>query len=212
MTLRDVARWTISRLGLAGSDPMIALLSRLLKATKFEDMKMPLAIVATDLNTGKPVVFRGSGDVVMPIRASCSYPGLFLPIRDGTRSLVDGFISMAVPALPLLSMGCTHIVSVDIPSPDEIRDFGNMFAVVSRCFQVMGTRTSHEWKRYSNVVISCPATDLAWDSFASAKNLIEIGEKAALTAVPAIRKWFVPVIGPNQTESRYLGCVANGGV
>lgn len=189
MKLRDVARWTISRYGLAGSDRMIPFLARLLKVTSFEDMKVPLAVVATDLNGGKPVVFKGKGDVILPIRASCSYPGLFLPIRDGRRCLVDGFVSMEVPALPLRQMGCTHIISVHLASPGDCPDFGNMLAVVNRCFQVMSTRTENEWRRYSNIVISPAVTDLAWDSFASAKNLIECGEKAALAAIPTISKW-----------------------
>jgi NTE family protein len=189
MKLRDVARWTISRYGLAGSDRMIQFLGRLLKAKRFEDMKLPLAVVATDLTTGKPVVFEKTGDVVLPIRASCSYPGLFLPIRDGRRCLVDGFVSMEVPTLPLRRMGCTHIVAVHLPSPGDCPDFGNMLAVVNRCFQVMSVRSEGEWRRYANLVISPNVAELAWDSFASAKKLIESGERAALAAIPTIRKW-----------------------
>ena len=191
MRLRDVARWTISLRGFAESERMIPFLGRLLKATRFEDMRIPLAIVATDLNAGKPVVFQGKGDAVVAIRASCAYPGLYLPIRDGNRHLVDGFVSMEVPALPLRRMGCTHVISVRIPSPADCQDFGNMFAVVNRCFQVLGTRTETEWRRHSNLVISPPVEDLAWDSFASAKTLIERGEKAALAVMPAITKWLV---------------------
>jgi NTE family protein len=189
MKLRDVARWTISRYGLAGSDRMIQFLGRLLKATRFEDMKLPLAVVATDLNSGKPVVYQGKGDVVLPIRASCSYPGLFLPMRDGRRCLVDGFVSMEVPALPLRRMGCTHVIAVHLASPEECPDFGNMLAVVSRCFQVMSTRTEGEWRRHAQIVISPDVATLAWDSFASAKSLIDSGEKAAQAAIPAIQKW-----------------------
>jgi NTE family protein len=189
MKLRDVARWTISRHGLAGSDRMIPFLGRLLKASRFEDMKLPLAIVATDLNAGKPVVFRGKGDVIVPIRASCSYPGLYQPIRDGNRCLVDGFVSMEVPALPLRSMGCTHIIAVHLPSPSDCEDFGNMLAVVQRCFQVLSTRSEAEWRRHAQVVISPDVSALAWDSFASAKSLIESGEKAAMAAIPTIQKW-----------------------
>src|SRR5438552_11955390 len=68
MRFRDVARWSIGRMGFAGSDPMIAFLKRILKQDRFESMKTPLAVVATDLTTGEPVVFRGRGDVVLPIR------------------------------------------------------------------------------------------------------------------------------------------------
>ena len=204
MRLRDVARWTISLRGLAGSDRMIPFLGRLLKANRFEDMKIPLAIIATDLNTGKAVVFKDKGDAIMPIRASCAYPGLYLPIRDGKRSLVDGFVSMEVPAIPLRRMGCTHVISVRIPSPTDCENFGNMFAVVNRCFQVMGARTEVEWRRHSNLVISPAVDDLAWDSFASAKILIERGEKAALAELPTIKKWLASAVADSTLKTTGL--------
>jgi NTE family protein len=189
MKFRDVARWTLSVMGLAGSDRMITLLTRLLKANRFEDMRIPLAIVATDIIRGKSVTFHSHGDVVMPIRASCSYPGLFLPIRHLGRLLVDGFVTMEVPAAPLLQMGADRVVSVVIPNQNGVDDYGNMFSVISRSFQVMSSRTENEWRRYSNIVIAPRVADMAWDSFASAKHLIAAGEQAAEEAMPQIKKW-----------------------
>ena len=189
MKFRDVARWTLNLMGLAGSDRMITFLARLLKANRFEEMRIPLAIVATDLLTGRPVTYHGKGDVIVPIRASCSYPGLFLPIRYQGRLLVDGFVSMEVPAAPLLQMGADRVISIAIPNQEGSADYGNMFSVLSRCFQLMSARTENEWRRYSNVVIKPPVAHMAWDSFASAKNLIEAGEKAAMEAMPAIKRW-----------------------
>src|SRR5258708_22348884 len=89
MRLKDIARWTINLLGLAGSERMELFLKRLLKAHRFEDMKIPLAVVATDLTTGEPVVFRDRGDVIVPIRGSFSFPGLFTPMPHEGRVLVD---------------------------------------------------------------------------------------------------------------------------
>jgi len=190
--LRDVARFTLSRLGFAGSDHMVRLLGRLLKVSRFEDMQIPLAVIATDLNSGKPVIFQDSGDVHLPIRASCAYPGLFLPIQESGRSLVDGFVSMEVPAAPLLRMGCTHVIAVNIPSPVDCKDFGHMFSVISRCFQIMGTQAESEWRKHCSIVITPAVEDLAWDSFTSAKVMIERGEQAAIAAMPAIRQWLEP--------------------
>jgi NTE family protein len=201
MRFRDVARWTLNFRGLAGSDRMITFLARLLKVTRFEDMKIPLAIVATDIVRGKPVTFHGEGDVVMPIRASCSYPGLFLPIRYQGRLLVDGFVAMEVPAEPLLQMGAKQVISAAIPSQEGMEDYGNMFSVVSRCFQLMSVRTENSWRRYSNVVIAPPVGRMAWDSFDSAKRLIELGEEAAMAAMPMIRKWLPPA-APAESEAQ----------
>jgi NTE family protein len=202
MKFRDFARWTLSFLGLAGSERMITFLTRLLKANKFEDMRLPLAIVATDLRSGRPVTFHGTGDVVMPIRASCACPGLFLPIRYQGRLLVDGFVSMEVPAEPLLQMGADRVISVAIPNEEGTGDYGNMLSVVSRCFQIMSGRSQNSWRRYSSVVIAPPVADLAWDSFASAKKLIQCGEQAARAAMPSIQRWLA---APNHDlETRAL--------
>jgi NTE family protein len=192
MRFRDVAKWTLSRMGIAGSDPMIPFLKKLLKAGTFEEMRTPLAIVATDLATGKPVVFRDHGDVIAPIRASCSFPGLYMPLRYQNRYLVDGFVSMEVPTYPLRRMGANHIIAVNIPNPVAGTDPGNMLSVVDRCFQVMSARLEPEWRRYADVVITPDVADIGWDSFMSASKLIELGEKAALSALSSIRRWLPP--------------------
>ncbi len=201
MKFRDVARWTLNIMGLAGNDRMIPFLARLLKTERFEEMRIPLAIVAADLVTGKPVTFHGSGDVVLPIRASCAYPGLFSPIRYQGRLLVDGFVAMEVPAEPLLQLGAERVISVNIPCHDCLQDYGNMFSVVNRCFQVMSRHCEHNWRRYSRVVITPPVEDMSWDSFASAKKLIQCGEEAAMAAMPAIRQWLAaPGAAPGSKE------------
>jgi NTE family protein len=188
MRFKDVARWTVSRLGLFASERMEAFLKDLLKAHAFEQMQIPLAIVATDLCTGKPVVFR-TGDVVTAIRASCAYPGLFLPIRQAQHCLVDGAFSMEVPALTLREIGAARVVSVFIPMHAPGFDPRNMFEVVNRCFQVMHSRTENEWRQHSDIVLSPDVNGLGWDSFESAEKLIASGEKAARAALPAIQTW-----------------------
>lgn len=189
MRFGDVAGGTPSFLGLTGSEPMVAFLRRLLKVYRFEEMRIPLAVVATDLETGKPVIFRDRGGVILPIRASCSYPGLFQPVRYQERYLVDGAMSMEVPAPVLRAMGATHVISVSLPVSGEGFNPRNMFQVVNRCFQIMQTRTEHNWRRASSAVIEPNVSGLAWDSFDSAERLIETGEKAALAVLPRIRAW-----------------------
>ena len=98
MRFADVARWRIGRMGFAGSERMERFLRRLLKKFTFEEMVLPLGVVATDIVTGEPVDFRDSGDVFVPVRASCSYPGLFQPLLHQGRLLVDGAMSVEIPA------------------------------------------------------------------------------------------------------------------
>src|SRR5256886_11668763 len=115
MRFGDVARWSLSRMGFVVSERMKPFLQRLLKHYRFEEMRIPLGVVATDLCTGEPVSFRDTGDVFLPIRASCSYPGLFRPVPAGDRLLVDGAMSIEIPALLARELGATHVVSVWLP-------------------------------------------------------------------------------------------------
>jgi len=200
MRFKDVARWGISLLGLVGSERMAEFLKRLLKVCCFEDMRIPLAVVATDLRTGQPVVFRGRGDVLLPIRASCSYPGLFRPVRCGGHHLVDGAMTMEVPAAAVRALGATQVVSVVLPMNGEF-DPRNMLQVVNRCFQIMQRRTEQEWRRASNVVIEPDVRGMTWDGFESAERLIERGEKAALAALPRILSWLERPVGAGRTAA-----------
>jgi NTE family protein len=190
MRFSDIARWTISTRGLVGSDRMMLFLQRVLKAFEFERMRIPLAVVASDLTAGAPAVFRDKGDVVLPIRASCSYPGLFQPVRYMDHCLVDGMISMDVPAAPLRRMGATHVVSVALPTPTEAVDPQNMLSVVTRCFQVLNARTESQWRRHSNLVITPDVKDIGWNAFESAASVVAAGERAAQAVLPKILSWF----------------------
>src|SRR5712692_6759857 len=76
---KDFARWTISRFALCSTDRMQGFLERLLKVHSFEELRIPLAVAATDLATGQGVVFR-SGSLIDAVRASCAYPVMFLPV------------------------------------------------------------------------------------------------------------------------------------
>ncbi|MGH9671760.1 MAG: patatin-like phospholipase family protein [Bryobacteraceae bacterium] len=189
MRFRDVARLTVSRMGLVSSERMQAFLQRLLAVTRFEEMKIPLAIVATDLRTGEPRVFRGPGDVIAPIRASCSYPGLFLPLEIEGRYLVDGAISTDVPSQAARDLRATRVVSVALPAPHVINDPRNMLHVVNRCFQILQAQTEYSWRRYSDLVIEPDVRGFAWDAYESAAAMIEAGRRAAEAALPSIQAW-----------------------
>lgn len=193
MRFKDVASWTISRLGLADSLRMTPFLQKLLKVYTFEEMQIPLAIVASDLLSGESAIFRGKGDALLPIRASCAYPGMFPPIRHDGKLLVDGMVTMDVPAPPLRSMGATHVIAISLPSPAESFDPQNMLSVISRSFQILTQRTESQWRRSADLVLTPDVRHVGWDGFANADKLIEAGEKAALAALPVIRRWFAEV-------------------
>jgi NTE family protein len=146
-------------------------------------------VLATDVVTGEPLVFRDRGDVILPIRASCSYPGLFQPVRCGARLLVDGAISMEVPALLARLLGATHVISLHLPMQGAAAMPTNMFHVVNRCFQILHSRTENSWRQHSDLVIEPDVCGMEWDAFDSAQQLIQAGAEAARLALPRIQAW-----------------------
>ena len=190
MRFRDVARWRICRMGVMGSDRMKQFLSGVLKAHSFEDMPIPLGVLATDLCTGEPVSFRDTGDVFLPVRASCSYPGLFQPVDVGGRLLVDGAMSIEIPAALARELGATHVISVAVPAPPLCRPPADVFQVVRRCFQIMQRHSEAAWRTASDLVLTPDLKSIEWNSFDAGRELVTAGEAAAMAALPVIQSWF----------------------
>jgi NTE family protein len=198
MRFGDVARWTLGRMGFVVSERMKRFLEKLLKHYHFEEMRIPLGVLATDLGSGQIVNFRDQGDVFLPIRASCSYPGLFQPVLYQGRPLVDGAISMEIPALLARQLGATHVISVHLPALGVDASPSNMFQVINRCFQIMQNRTEESWRQDSDLVIAPEVRGMSWDAFGCGPALIEAGEAAALAAIPTIHAWLgTPEDNPN---------------
>jgi NTE family protein len=139
MRFSDVARWSLCRMGFMASERMKGFLERLLKRYRFEEMRLPLGVVATDLCSGEPVSFRDAGDVLVPIRASCAYPGLFRPVNAGDRLPVDGAMSIEIPAL--LARAGRDARRLGLAAAGALPAPSNVFQVIRRCFQVMQVRS-----------------------------------------------------------------------
>jgi NTE family protein len=208
MRFGDVAKWSLSKLGFAGSDRMVSFMQKLLKHMRFEDMRIPLGIVATDLRSGKPVPFRDHGEVTPAIRASCSYPGLYRPFEIDGRMYVDGAITVEVPAHLARQMGATHVIAACIPNQDEAFEPRNMFQVVTRSFQILMSFNEEGWRKESDIVLTPDVGAIPWDGFQNAMSMIEAGERAAEQALPRIREW-LDYSDPRPLESRFSAPAVN---
>lgn len=180
------ARWTFSRLGFATNERMEGLLSDLLRCRTFEQLKIPLAIVAGDVTTGEAVIFR-EGNLILPVRASCCFPGLFTPVEYRGRLLVDGVIVGSVPVAPLRDMDVDVIVGVHMTGHGSSRRPANLFQIVGESFQITQDRNQANWRDGCDLVIEPNVLDVRWDEFERADELIAAGEAAARAALPALR-------------------------
>src|SRR5216684_3224580 len=144
---RDLARWTLSRYGFATNLRMISFLNNLLKVKTFEELRIPLAITATDFISGEGVVFR-SGPLADPVRASCAYPGVFLPVSINGRMLVDGMLAHSLPTTPVREMGAERVLAVNLRSSwTKAEGPRHIFDVIGQCFSIAQDMNCAQAKR-----------------------------------------------------------------
>jgi NTE family protein len=187
LRFKDIARWHVSRLGLASNQRLGDLIERVFETRQFEDLRIPTAVVATDLSNGEPVVFT-QGGLVDAIRASCAFPGLFEPVEIGTRCLADGGLVAPVPTQAARSLGASFVMGVSVGLQDNHRGKpSNMFQVVSRAVSAAQKHQLEIWERYADLVIRPDVQSLAWDDFHRADDAIEAGAAAARRAVPLLQ-------------------------
>src|SRR5215470_1105296 len=180
----DFGRWTPSWLGLATNQRMEKYLERFTTAKTFEELKTPLAISTSDLNQGLTVYYT-SGPIVQPLRASCAYPALFVPIQYDGRTLVDGFLTSPVPVEGALLLGADVVVAVFLES-GGIANPRTAVDIISRSFNIIQGHSEISWRQQADVVIEPDVTSFAWDDFTKTPELVRAGEAAAKKAIPEI--------------------------
>src|SRR5229473_2774007 len=181
----DFGRWTPSWLGLATNMRMEKYLARCTPAKTFEELQTPLAIATTDINAGVSVYY-SHGPLAPVVRASCAYPGLFVPIQHDGRTLVDGFLTAPVPVEGALLLGADIVIAVylEAGNVEEPRTFTD---ILSRSFNILQRHTDLTWRTQADVIIEPDVKNFVWDDFTKTAEMVAAGEAAALAALPQIR-------------------------
>ena len=99
--------------GLIHGQKIKELLQAIIGDIEFKDLKIPLAVVATDINTGEEVIIK-EGSVIEAVRASISMPAIFMPVKYGRRFLIDGGVVNPVPAGVVRNMGATFVIACNV--------------------------------------------------------------------------------------------------
>ena len=183
----DFGRWKFSRLGLASNQKLDEFLARFTKCTTFEELKIPLAVAATELGAGKTRYFT-SGDLRLAIRASCAYPGLFVPLEIEGSLLVDGFVTDPLPVEGARLLGADVVIGVYLSTVSDQTIPTNVIDVLGRTFTIVQQASEQHWRRLANVVIEPNVATFAWDGFSKTPEMIAAGETATRAALPAIRR------------------------
>lgn len=181
----DFGNWRLSWMGLASNQKLEHYPRKYLGVSTFEDLRIPLAIAATDLATGEAVYF-SHGPLGPALRASCAYPGMFIPVEIDGRMLVDGFLAAPVPVDAARSIGADIVIAVFLEAANN-RKPSSIVDVIGLSFAILQRHADLEWRRTADVIIEPVVKDFLWDDFERTSELIAAGEAAARAALPKIR-------------------------
>lgn len=154
----------------------------------FDELKTPLTIISTDLNTGKEIRI-STGSVAKAVAGSCAFPGVFAPLEYGKYRLIDGGTRNNIPADVLKSSGCDIIISVDVNatrgSGTKSAKFVDVF--LSSLFISM-KNNSLNGRLYSNLVIEPDLEKFSPKSLDGYTEMIEQGYNFTKTLMPQIKQ------------------------
>jgi NTE family protein len=151
-----------------------------------ENMAIPLGIVATDLNSGRAVLFQ-RGDTGTAVRASSAVPAVFVPVRISGREYVDGGLVSPVPVRFARQMGADVVLAVDISSPPEANPADGTLQILLQTFAIMGRSINQYELKDADVVVQPSQVGLKSADFSARQRAIDAGRAAMLAALPALR-------------------------
>ena len=152
----------------------------------FDQMRIPLGIVATDLDSGKPILFR-RGDVGTAVRASSAVPAVFQPVKLGTHEYVDGGLTSPVPVRAAREMGGDVVIAVDISQLPDGGATGDALHMLLQTFSIMSRSINELELKEAEIALHPKLVGVAGTDFTVRKKNIEAGREAALAMLPQIK-------------------------
>jgi NTE family protein len=152
-----------------------------------ENLKLPFAAVATDLNRGTKVVL-DHGPVAKAVRASSAIPGVFNPVEHQGRLLVDGGVVDNIPISVARERGADIVIAVDISENVVNFNVTNMVDVMLQSVNIMFSENVGYRKKDADILIAPAVGNVAMLDFTQKKKCMQAGIEAAQRAMPEIRK------------------------
>lgn len=177
---------TVPDNGFVKGELLEAYVNRMIRGTTMENLRIPFYVIATDIGSGEEVVF-GRGNTGRAVRASCSIPGIFQPVRIGDRTYVDGGVVSPVAVDVARRMGADAVIAVDISggvsdaTPDTTLD------TIFQSINIMYSKIAESQRSRADVVILPKVGHIASGDFTKRHEAILEGEKAAQDVLPKIQ-------------------------
>jgi NTE family protein len=151
-----------------------------------EQMRVPLGIVATDLDSGQPILFQ-LGDPGVAVRASSAVPAVFTPVRIGAREYVDGGLVSPVPVRFARQMGAELVIAVDISAIPDGNPTGDPMRMLLQTFAIMGRSINVFELREADLVMRPRLAGVSGADFSARKRSIQAGRDVATAMLAELK-------------------------
>ena len=182
-----IADWSLPDRGFIKGEALQNFVNQAVQNRPMEKLNKPFAVVATDLQSGEPVVFR-TGNTGMAVRASSSVPGVFRPVTISGREYVDGGLVSPVPVRAARAMGADLVIAVYISNNPRLGKTKDSVDVMLQTFAIMGQSIAGYELSEADIVIRPDTGRIRSTAFEDRHLAIIEGEKAGLAAIAAIKQ------------------------
>ncbi len=176
----------VPKQGFVKGEKIFDLLRLLTKDKSFEELELNLAVVATNLENGRQVVFT-EGKIAPAVRASISIPGVFCPFQYQGMTLVDGAVIERLPLGVAKSLGAEFIIGVDVKSSREAK-VKTVFDVIMQSIEIMEEEIFRRMVIDAQVLIQPEVSHIGSFKFDMAEEAVRLGREAAAKVLPKLKK------------------------
>jgi len=184
-TLTDhvIALMSLHRISLIKNDQLRDILKILVPIQNFDQLKIPLKIISTDIESGEDVISE-KGNLIDALLKSCSIPGIMEPVVEGERVIVDGGVSMPIPISPLAE-NCDVTVAVDIGvyKFNKLKN-PNAKSIKIRSDIITSNRLKLSLVSDADLVIRPDTRGLHWSRFDAGEILLKNGKREGRKQMP----------------------------
>jgi NTE family protein len=181
-----ITDWSFPARGLIRGEALARYVREQTGGKTIEQMRLPLGIVATDLDSGNAILFQ-RGDTGMAVRASSAVPAVFQPVKIGAREYVDGGLVSPVPVRFARQMGAEMVNAVDISSPPDGNATGDLMTMLLQTFAIMGRSINQFELRDADIVLRPSLAGVSSADFTARRRAIQAGRDAALVMLPSLK-------------------------
>lgn len=176
----------LTGMGAVKGDKLENFIKTKIPVENIENLKLPYAAVATDLNRGTRVVL-DSGSIAKAVRASSAIPGVFQPLQYQGKLLVDGGVVDNIPISVARDKGADIVIAVDIGENVTNFNLSNLFDVILQSVNIMFNDNVAFRKKDADVLITPAVGNVGMLDFTQKKRLMQAGMEATQKAMPEIR-------------------------